>query len=209
MNLKESFRYQNYLDELFNKAIGYLNNRMYITSSVQEHMRSKANPEAADETIPVEVERGYSCTNDQLIDFVVRVIDERRQVALAIHRAKCLAYFACDAEVGINRSVQVAAKTFAMLGMLKGSERMTTGTSFKFNAEGNQVPYTYDVKVVTELAFDPVKAKAKSKELFGIADKVSADADRFLIETTVDHTPLFNVNEGFEDAVAVFLESIG
>lgn len=205
MNLKESFRYQNYLDGLFNQACGCLANTKNVTVTIQEHLRSSANPEATNETTVVEVERSYSCTNDQLIDFVSDLIDERRRVALAIHEAKAAAQFASDAEISVNRAVQYAARTLSNLGAMKPGEKIIRGTGYKFNAEGNQVPYNYDIKETITLGFDQKKAKETAKSLYALADKVSADADRFLIETEIDHNPKYNVNEGFDDAIGRFI----
>lgn len=206
MNLKESFRYQNYLESLFNEAVACLVNRRGITTTTNEHMRSKANPEAMDEVLTVEYERPYSCSNDQLIEFMCAIVVERRDVAIAIHQAKAYAAFACDAEVASNRCVQTAAKTLAALGSMKSStERTYKGTDYKFNAEGNQVPYSYDIKETVVVDFDQKAAKEKSRELFQQADHTSTEADKFLIETTVNHQPKYNVNEGFDDAISRFL----
>ena len=37
MNLKESYRYANYLDDLLNKASSYLRNDKFVTTTKQEH----------------------------------------------------------------------------------------------------------------------------------------------------------------------------
>lgn len=206
MNLKESFRYQNYLEHLSNMALMQLGNAKNVTRVTQHHLRSKSNPEAEDETIEVEVERRYSCTNNQLIDFLMKVITERRSVALAIHDAKSLSVFPCDAAISTNRALQTAAKMLTEMGNRKSSEKMTRGTAFKFNAEGNQVPYSYDIKEVTCIDYDRAKAKQCAKSLYEIADDVSNKADLFLLETSVRHTPYFNVNESFEDAINTFVQ---
>ncbi len=43
MNLKESYRYANYLDSLLNSAYMYLGNKGFVTTTKQNHLRSKAN----------------------------------------------------------------------------------------------------------------------------------------------------------------------
>jgi len=206
VNLKESFRYQNYLETLFNYAVSSLTQRSNITTTTQLHQRSKANPEAVDETVVVEVEKRYTCTNDQLIEFMCAIIDEKRAVAIAIHKAKAANPFACDAEVSVNRCTQRAAKILSDLGSMKqSSERIYKSTDYKFNAEGNQVPYNYDVKETVCLDFDPANAKKLAKKLFDAADFISSEADRALIETEIAHEPFYDVNEGFDDAVVRFL----
>ena len=51
MYLKEAFRYQNYLNEKINLVLEQLNSPSLTTRVVQEHMRTKVNPEADNETI--------------------------------------------------------------------------------------------------------------------------------------------------------------
>ena len=43
MNLKESYRYANYLDSLLNTAYTYLRNKGFVTTTTENHLRSKAN----------------------------------------------------------------------------------------------------------------------------------------------------------------------
>ena len=43
MNLKESYRYANYLDSLLSTAYRYLQNKGFVTTTKQNHLRSKAN----------------------------------------------------------------------------------------------------------------------------------------------------------------------
>ena len=54
MNLKESYRYANYLDRLLMTADTYLRNKGFVTTTEQNHLRSKANPDAQDEKIAVQ-----------------------------------------------------------------------------------------------------------------------------------------------------------
>ena len=79
MNLKESYRYANYLDNLLNTAYKYLATNGFITTVKQEHMRSKANPEATDETIIVPKFYDVDFHPMDVINFVVKVFDEREK----------------------------------------------------------------------------------------------------------------------------------
>ena len=46
MNLKESYRYSNFLDTLITKSICLLNSDNFITVKEQTHLKQKANPNA-------------------------------------------------------------------------------------------------------------------------------------------------------------------
>ena len=54
MNLKESFRYQNFLDMMMRAASASIQQRDHCLKVTKTHLRSKANPDASDvtETVP-------------------------------------------------------------------------------------------------------------------------------------------------------------
>ena len=79
MNLKESYRYANYLDTLLNTAYRYLQNKGFTTTTKQNHLRSKANSEASDEIVEVQKPYDVDFTPNDVIDFVVGVITEKKQ----------------------------------------------------------------------------------------------------------------------------------
>lgn len=47
------------------------------------------------------------------------------------------------------------------------------------------------------------------KEVISEADKTSAAIDFVKVNTTVDYTPVFDVNDSFEDVMNTFLEMQG
>ena len=68
MNLKESFRYQNFLDGLLEAAINSITTREHCLTTTKNHLRSKANPDAEDTTEIVEVEPFHG--NDDVLRFL-------------------------------------------------------------------------------------------------------------------------------------------
>ena len=92
-----------------------------------------------------------------------------------------------------------------MMLRYKVSKRTERGTDYKFNAEGNQTPYYYDIEVVTSENFDRAQAKAAAQSVIAKADEVSAAIDTALINTQVEYAVPFNVNDSFDDAMAAFL----
>ena len=51
MNLKESYRYANYLDGLLSTAYTYLRNKGFVTTTVEEHLRKQSNPDVENEEL--------------------------------------------------------------------------------------------------------------------------------------------------------------
>lgn len=205
MYLKEAFRYQNYLNELISATTSYLNGGQYTTKTVQEHLRKKANPDAENETIDLSAERALAYTANQMVDFLQHLIDEKQKLTKAISEAKRGCSIDIDAEVANNRIRQSVAATLSRMGNMKPSERMTRAYAYKFNAEGNQVQYAYEVKEVTTIDFDRNKVKGISKELIQCADEASTAIDKAMVELAVDYNPDYSVNDSFEDAIEQFL----
>lgn len=205
MYLKEAFRYQNYLNELISATSNYLCGGQYTTKTVQYHLRKKANPDAENETIDLSVERALVCTANQMVDFLQHLIDEKQKLTKAISEAKKGCSIDIDAEVANNRIRQNVAATLSRMGNMKSSERMTKAYAYKFNAEGNQVQYAYEVKEVTTIDFDRNKVKSIGKKLIQSADEASTAIDKAMVELAVDYTPNYSVNDSFEDAIEQFL----
>lgn len=205
MYLKEAFRYQNYLNELISATTSYLNGGQYTTKTVQEHLRKKANPDAENETIDLSAERALAYTANQMVDFLQHLIDEKQRLTKAISEAKRGCSIDIDAEVANNRIRQSVAATLSRMGNMKPSERMTRAYAYKFNAEGNQVQYAYEVKEVTTIDFDRNKVKGISKKLIQCADEASTAIDKAMVELAVDYNPNYSVNDSFEDAIEQFL----
>lgn len=205
MYLKEAFRYQNYLNNLIANTTNYLCGSQYTTKTVQEHMRKKANPDAENEVIDLTVERALPYTANQMVDFLQHLIAQKQALTEAISAAKKSCSIDIDAEVANNRIRQNVATTLSRMGNMKPSERMTKAYAYKFNAEGNQVQYAYEVKEVTTIDFDRNKVKAISKKLIQQADEASSAIDKMMVELVVEYVPDYSVNDSFEDAIEQFL----
>ena len=203
MNLKESFRYQNYLDGLMIRAGDSMNKPEHCLSVSKNHLRKKANADAED--MQEVVDCGDFFANDDVIRFMAYLIDEKEKLTSAINKAKGSIPFDIDAAVETNKFRQnTASRIKAMLRFTK-SKKIDRGSDYKFNVEGNQVQYYYDIEVISTEAFDRDSAKKLMRELLSKADKTSAEIDAAMINTTVSYTPPFNVNDSFEDAMEAFV----
>ncbi len=204
MNIKESFRYQKFLGDMMTSARISLTRRDNCITAVKKHMRSKAKA-GAEDTEEI-VDNGNFYKNDDVLDFMLFLVDERGKLTSAIGHAKAYLCFDIDAAIEANKFRHMAFQDIKRMLRNTPTQYIERGTAYTFNDEGNQVRYSYDVEVEEREAFDREKAKAVIRDLMSASDKVSSDIDSALINTRVDYTPPFNVSDTFEDAMEEFLK---
>lgn len=206
MNLKESFRYQTFLESMMRSASSSLSQMQHCLTITKTHNRHKANPEAEDITEVVECE-GVYYPNDDVIAFMEWLVGEREKLTSAIGKAKASVGFDIDAAVETNKFRQLLNGSIKSMMRYTPSKRTEQGRDYKFNVEGNQTAYYYDIEVVTEEAYNKDNAKRVMRSMISEADKTSAEIDAAMINTVVDYTPVYDVNESFDDVMAEFTES--
>lgn len=202
MNLKESYRYSKFLDTLLEAAYAFLNDKSFITTTTEKHLRSKTYSEAQDETLVVKKPDVDFDTN-RLIDFVVEVLDERDRLLEAIALAKSKTEFNIDNAISMNKKKQSVARLFTKMAGIKPSESVSRGTGYRFNNEMNQVPYYYDIEKITEIDYNRNDVRNLAKKYFTQADEISSKIDAIEINTEVPFTCKWDVNDSFDNIVAV------
>ena len=201
MNLKESYRYANYLDHLLMTADIYLRNKGFVTTTEQNHMRSKANPDAQDEKIEVQKPYDVDFTPNNIIDFVVKVINEKENLFSAIADAKVTTEINIDNAIAMNKKKQSFVNTLNTIVSIKPNETQSMGKDYKFDINNEQKPYSYQIISKTSIDFDRTSVKGLIKKYNKECDEISSKLDEIEITTQVDFTPLFDVNDSFEDLV--------
>ena len=201
MNLKESYRYANYLDSLLRRAYTYLGNTGFVTTTVEEHLRSKSNPDVDDETIEVQKPYDVEFTPNDVIDFVVKVIEEKEKLSEAIAEAKSTTEINIDNAISMNKKKQGFVSVLNGIADIKPSETKTTSKSYKFDINGEQKPYVYDVNRKTSIDFDRTDVRNLIKKYLKETDEISAKLDLIEITTQVDFVPKWDINEKFEELV--------
>lgn len=203
MNLKESFRYQNFLDSMLRSAVSSISQREHCLTITKTHLRSKVNPDAEDMVETVEVEAFYH--NDDVLDFLEFLVNEKSVLTQKINQAKASIDIDIDAAIESNKFRQSISATIK--NMLRCQPRKTTeqGRDYKFNVEGNQISYYYDIEIESVDSYNRDKAKNLMRNLIAEADKTSTAIDAALINTQVDYEPKFDVNENFEDIMESFI----
>ena len=201
MNLKEGYRYANYLDRLLGTAYSYLRNKGFVTTTKQNHLRSKSNSDALDEVIDVQKPCDVEFTPNDLLDFVVKVIDEKESIMNAIADAKSKTEINIDNAIAMNKKKQEFVGVLNSLVSIKPGEKQKSGSDYKFNAEGNQVAYCYPVVETTSIDFNRNDVRALSKKYLKATDEISSKLDAIEINTILDFEPKFDVNSTFEECV--------
>lgn len=201
MNLKESYRYANYLDNLLSTAYSYLRNKGFITTTKQNHLRSKANSDAQDEVIDVQKPYDVEFTPNNVVDFVVKIIKEKEGLSNAIAVAKANTEINIDNAIAMNKKKQGFVSVLNGMADIKATEKQKNGSDYKFNAEGNQVAYYYTVIETTGIDFDRNDIRALAKKYLKETDEISAKLDTIEINTVLDFEPKYDINSTFEELV--------
>lgn len=208
MNLKEAFRYQNFLDRIFGAACISIEKRDHCLTQTRNHLYNKVNPDMENVKEEVKTEEDFFA-NDDVIQAMLFLIEEKEKLSIAINKAKESIDMDIDAAVSVNKYRQLLNKSVAFMMRLNPCTRIETGIAQKFNSTGDPVDYKYDVEVTSVEAYDRKAAKKIIKEVISEADKTSAAIDFVKVNTTVDYTPVFDVNDSFEDVMNTFLEMQG
>lgn len=209
MNLKEAFRFQNRLQQLMNEASGILADPDNIVRVEMTHLRKKVMPEAENEVVIREPSTPFSEQINQLVDFLLYLLEQRESLSGAIQKAKAGMDVDMDMEAGLNSQRQSIAATFRAMANLRASELLLPldGMGYRFNAEGNQVAYRCDLKKVTTINFDRNKVRKLASKLYAEADAMSTKLDVALVSTEVAYQPPFDVNGTFADIFEWYCEA--
>lgn len=201
MILKEAFRYQNYLSSLFTETVGYLSREDFITTTSQEHNRKKSNPDADDEKVVVQKPYNVEFKPNDLIDFAVKLINEKQKLSDAITEAKKTTSFDVDAAMSMNKTKQSFIHVLRRMASIKPIESEKEGVSYKFNNDGDQVSYRYPIKEVKTIDYDREDVKKLIDKYKKETDNISTERDRIDIMTEVDYKPIWDVDTPLEDIV--------
>lgn len=208
MNLKEAFRYQNFLAQKIYGVACYLSNEANITTVIEKHninsvMKDKENKEVAR---PKDDEEYTSASVMDMVDFLLSLEDEKEKLTAAIDATKANQNINIDSVVAINKDIQRILAVVQRMGDTTSKERETTGTEYTFNGEGNQISVRYPVTVVTTIDFDRTAVKAIAKKLSKKIDESSTKRDMVLVTAEVEgFEPKYDVNDSLEEMVESFL----
>ena len=207
MNLKDVFRYQNRLQGLITEARMILGDESNVTVQEVTLLKRKVMAEAEDETRIQEAPSEYADRINDVVGFLLWLLSEHEKLTRAIRRTKNALKLDMDGEISLNKQRQEIASTLREMTGIRSSERPVVGggRGYRFNAEGNQVAYTCDLKKVTTINFDRKLVRNATAELERRADAVSTEIDQCAINSNVDYITPFGVNDGFDEAFEAYM----
>lgn len=211
MNLKEAFRYHNFLEKMISDITYLMRKQEYCMNTLKTHFKSKANPEAEDVVEEEYVER--IATFAQLCNAAWRLVEHKKNLTIAINETKAMIAEGSknNPEVGIldyDALIDYNKHSRGVINAMQTAFRYTPsvntiqGSDYKFNVEGNQMPYRYDIEVQTTDLFDRKELKKAIEIAMYNADMMSTKIDEMLVNVHVNYDPFINVNASIEDVVA-------
>lgn len=206
ITLKKSFEMQNYLKGLLEKALTSLAYNDNITKTTQEHLRQKAYTGGENETIEKPKRPDFTFNVMDIVDFACDIQKQIELLTVEINKAKHSLGKDYDGMIAINNQKRTLLNRLNAMSGIKPSESIKTGQAWKFNEEGNQVSYSYDIKEVVTIDFNRNVIKAIISRLRKELDDNSTAIDIMQLETLVDFETIYEVGDSLEDAVQKFLE---
>ena len=199
MVLKEAYEYQNFLSGLINQAENLLIISDFTTKCREIHKRNAANPEASNEEIDVKKRVDIDADVNSVIDFLVDAIKERSVLLDAISAAKDAAGINIDNSIAMNKTEQSFINILSVMDRQKSKKYISQGTGYKFNAEGNQVQYVYDIENEVSIDFDRNSVRGLIKKYRKECNERSIQVDRAELNTVVDYSPKWDINSTLEE----------
>ena len=209
MNLKEAFQVQNVINNLSDHASNYLYKTENVISVKEKHFRSKAVEGQADEERDMTDYESKKFPAEGVIEFLLKLIDEREKLAKAINKAKLNMEFDLDSAVYTNRKRHDIAGVLDNLVRLQSSHVIyrNQGRGYVFNKDGNQTEYRYDIERIQTIDYDRNKLRGLTKSLYAKADEVSNDIDAALINVKVDYEFPFDIHGDNDTIIEDYINS--
>lgn len=204
MNLKEAFHYQNVLDKWMSNAGFILGNRANSYKITKNHLYSKADETRED--VLEDVERTSDVSNDDVIKFMSALIEEKILLNDAITAAELKAPINFKAAIAANKYRNGMINSLRYMLQNKTKKSVEKGIAYKFNNEGNQTSYAYDVEVTYEEAYDRKSAKELLKKLEAERSATATQIESAQVNAVLAFTPRFDENDSVEDIVLEFVK---
>lgn len=206
MNLNEAYHYSNYLSGLIENVITLLCDDRYLWKQSVMHKKSDAVSGYVDvlEAVPYQGSVTYA-QPDQMIDFLIGLLSERKNIIYAIDNAKPKHN---DAELAINKIRRMVGVTLSNIGGMTKTAVDGTGRCYAINNDGNQTPFVYPTVTSYEPRYNKNHAKELGKTLMKRVEEVSNQLDVNKLTTEVNIHPMFDVTESLEDAFNSWLDMV-
>ena len=212
MNLKEAYRYQNVMTEAITDALMILTHSGVAVKKTYTNYVSKVVDGMPDETFVDDPRTSFEHTDKMtdLANFVLYLLAEKEKLAWSIRVTKVNTDFDVDSQIGLNGIRRKIAKAFRDLDSYRAEEKVVKngGTGYRFDANGNQVEFRCDQKVVKELTFDKEKVRQMRRQIESDADMISSEIDAAMVNAVVNFEPHFDPNDSFDAMFDYYLDQL-
>ena len=184
-------------------AICSITSRENCLRTTKTHKCSLVKPDADDYVETIDNENPF--TVDDLIAFMKELSIEKEYLTCQINIAKSSCDFDIDSLIEsnkINQNLCKAIKTALSIIPFSYTEK---AKDYKFDINGIQIPYCYDVEIDETRIFDGDKAKAIMKNAIANCEEKSKVIERMMINTEVNYSATYDVNDDFDDIVVNFI----
>lgn len=216
MNLKNAFRYSNFLTEQISQlqSLTYAS-KNYTTTKVTS-FKSKAIKDEEDTIEILEVDRDFDCKMNDIYFIILDLISEKTKLEAEIALAKSGNKIDwkingqevdLDTAVSYNRAIRKTVECFSKFEKLTSTTEKTKGSDYTFNINNEQVMYRYDVERVVEIDYDKDVIKAKNRKLKSEADSISDAIDAFMLKDIVSFEAKYDINSSMQDIVTDHTEA--
>ncbi len=216
MNLKEAARYGKFLNDMIYVAQITSTSNDYIKKTIETHNKSKFNSEDEDEVIEITSQDKLNIKSNNLIYLAKDLIEEKLMLNLAIQKSKSNLsinleendlILSLDEAISYNKQLRSLISSCNTLNKVKSTESKRKEYGYKFNVEGNQVSYQYEVIVKKDIDFDKKEVYDLSKILKGKTDKISTLIDQSMTKDIIDFVPKYDINDSFEEIVEYYMQN--
>lgn len=214
MNLKDAARYGKFLNDMIYMAQTTATSKDYTRKITEIHNKSKFNIEAQDETVEIIPQDKLNIKSNDLVYLAKDLINEKLNLSMSIAKYKSKLTIdwkeddkklSLDEAISYNKQLRSLISTCDSLDRIKSIEDKTREYGYKFNVEGNQVSYQYEVLIKREVDFDKKVVHNLSKSLKNKTDKISSLIDQAMSKDVIDFTPNFDINDSFEEIVEKYI----
>lgn len=215
-SIKESFRYMNFIEKNISTLSRYLSNTSNSVTIKEYHLKARSNSDTKNEEIDMTSERTYPCNIVDIAFLVKQLTDQKLKLSLAIEDAKktlILDWKEDNKNLTLDSAVEYAKKSRELANNLKSlvdiksSETKKTGNDYKFNVEGNQVQYRYNIEVKTTIDFDRNNVNDLYKKLLSKADILSTQIESAMLKECVEYIPLYDIHDSTTEVVDKYVKS--
>jgi len=219
MDFKTACRYQTFLDTTIGTLNYYLKNESFVTKATQNHLKSKNYKDGVDEIIEVIVkDKPFTCSVIDIVYLIKDLIEEKLALSSEMNYVKESNYISwevndealsIDSAIDYNKQIHSFNSALKKLSELKSTEAKTRGTDYKFNENGDQVPYSYLIESTTVIDFDRNMIKNLYKKQADMADEISIAIDEAMLDDCVPFETKYSFNDTIEDIIEQFITSKG